>query len=254
MKDLLKFEFRKFGKHKSFYICLIIMTAMLLISGVTYKILADHASEIAEITGGESLPLNCADFILNFLSASSFSLISAVFVAITVCDDYESKIIKTVYARGYSRSGFYFAKLVYVLVAVSVMFIVECAAATVIGAAVFGLKGTEGKTALLLAVQYLACLSGAALYFALSVAIKKLGFSIAAGIFFPMIISLLLTLADSAIKTDKFKVADFWISSFTTSLSSAADAKRIIVCAVLSAVYAAAFIGAGFAFARKTEV
>lgn len=256
MKDLLRLEFRKLKTQKAFYICLAIMLAMILISGVTYKILAAHADAIAEITEGEQvLPLTGGDFMLGFLSASSFSLITSIFVSIVVCGDYESQVVKNIYARGYSRENFYFAKLIYVFTVTTVMFLSAFAVSAAFGIAFFGTDGIQGKSFLLIAMQYLACMAEVALYFALSSMLKKLGASIAVCIFAPMIVSLLLGLADTALKIKDFKVASVWISSFTSDLiNPAVGTGRIVACAVLSVVYIVLFIGAGFAVNRKTEV
>ena len=193
MRDLLKFEFRKLKRQKSFYICLIIMVAMMVISGITYKIMLDHADKIAEITEGqEILPKSGGAFMLGFLSASSFSMIAAVLVSILVCGDYESRIVKNIYARGYSRESFYFAKLVYVFTVITVMFVAAFAVSAAFGAAVFGTEGMEGRAFLLIAVQYIVALAEASLYFLLCSAIKKLGASVAVCIFAPLLFSLLL--------------------------------------------------------------
>ena len=55
MKPLLQLEFRKLKRQKSFYIIFAIMAVMLLIAGASYKILANYAKEIGEISG-ETLP------------------------------------------------------------------------------------------------------------------------------------------------------------------------------------------------------
>ena len=75
MNSLLKFEFRKLKRQKSFYITLIIMAAMLLITGITYKIILSmpEISEAAATTG-ETIPLNFSDFVLGFTSASMQSV------------------------------------------------------------------------------------------------------------------------------------------------------------------------------------
>lgn len=232
------------------------MLAMILISGITYKILAQHAEAIAEITeGGTSLPLSGSAFMLAFLSSSNFSLITAIFVAIAVCGDYDAQIVKNVYARGYSRGQCYFSKMIYTFTAATIMFAALFAASALIGAAVFGLDDVQGKTFLLVAMQYIVSMAEVALYFAISSSIRKLGGSIPVCIFAPMLISLLLELADTALKTDGFKVASVWFSSFEIDLTNIAiGTERIVVCAVLSVVYAAAFIVIGYAINRKTEI
>lgn len=256
MKDLIRFEFRKLRRQKSFYICLVVMLAMMLISGITYKIMSDHAAEIAEITEGQQLlPKSGGAFMLGFLSASSFAMISAILVSILVCGDYESQIVKNIYARGYSRENFYFAKLIYVFTVISVMFLAAFAVSALFGIAVFGDDGIDGRTFLLIAMQYIVCLAEVSLYFALCSAIKKLGASIAVCIFAPIVLSLLFELADTSLKINDFKVASVWMESFLSDLSSVSiSAERLIVCVALSVVYAAIFIFTGYRISKKTDL
>ena len=258
MRDLLRFEFRKLRTQKSFYICLAIMIAMILITGITYKVVLDYMPETAEAVeteGGETLPKTFSGFLLGFLSASNFSLIAAVFVSIVVCTDYEGQIIKNIYARGYSRENYYLSKLIYVFTVTTVMFLAAFTVSALFGAVFFGTSGIDGKCFLLIAIQYLASMAEVALYFAISSMIKKLGGAIAICIFAPMLVSLLLGLGDTALKLEDFKITNAWLSSFTSDLAnSTVGTGRIVACAVLSVVYAVLFIAAGFAFNRKTEV
>lgn len=258
MKDLLRLEFRKLRTQKSFYICLAIMLAMILITGITYKVVLEYMPETAnamETEGGETLPKTFSGFLLSFVSAGMFSMLTAIFVSIVVCDDYDNQIVKNIYSRGYSRENCYFAKLVYVLAVTTFMFLCALIFAAAIGGAFFGFNGVSGKMFILLGGQYVVCMSGVAFSFAIASAIKKLGATIAANIIIPMIVPLLLALADTVLKTDGFKIEELWVSSFLTSLTNIEEVTGRIVACVLGAVaYTAAFIAAGYAVNRKTEI
>ena len=258
MKDLLRLEFRKLRTQKSFYIILAIMFVLVVISALTTKLLENLAAEINEVgeaLGGESFNASGESVLLGFVSSSAFLTLTAIFVPIVVCDDYGNSIVKNIVSRGYTRTDFYFAKLIYLIVVTSVMFLVSSAVAAIFGALLFGIGGDTGKIALLIAVQYLACVASVTLYFAISSMIKKLGGAIAICIFAPMILSLVLSLIDSAVNFESFSIADYWLSSFTTSLSDiAVVTKRIIVCAVFSIVYACVFAAVGYAFTNRAEV
>ena len=70
-----------------------------------------------------------------------------------------------------------------------------------------------------------------------------------------MIVPLLLALADTVLKTDGFKIEELWISSFLTSLTNSEEVTgRIIACVLGAVAYTAAFIAAGYAANRKTEI
>ena len=256
MKDLLRLEFRKLKRSKSFYIILAIMAAMLLITGISYKILANYAAEIGEISGGETIiPQTFQAFLLTFASASNFSMLTAIFVSIIVCDDYDNHIVKNIFSRGYSRPNFYFAKLVYVFITTSIMFLCMVVLALAFGGAVFGFEGIEGRVFLLIGGQYVVCMAGVALCYFIAMAVKKLGGTIALNIIVPTFVPLLLGLADTALKIKNFKIADIWCDSFLKSLTdTGVGTGRLIACFIGSIIYIAVFIFAGYAVSRKTEV
>lgn len=255
MNNLLKFEFRKLKRQKSFYICLIIMAVMLFITGITYKVLMDHAAELAEITGESLIPTTFPMFLLSFASASMFSMISSIYVSIATCEDYESRIIKNIYGRGYSRTAHYFSKLIYIAVATTIMFLIVVALAVGVGGAFFGFEGLNGRVFTLVLGQYVVCMSGVALSFAIATLIKKLGGTIAANILVPMILPLLLELADTALESESFKFADLWIDSFLTSLTNTeVGTGRMTACILGAMAYGVVFIVAGYFANKKTEV
>ena len=257
MNSLLKLEFRKLRKQKSFYIILAIMVALIAISALVSKLLESLANEFEEIADAMSTDapsFTGTGILLGFVSSSMFTTLTAIFVAIVVCDDYESQIIKNIFARGYSRTDFFFAKMIYVIVTTSIMFIASVAAAAVFSAALFGISGDIGKIVILLSVQYLACLSMVLMFFGISTVIKKLGGTIAANIIAPILINLVLSLVNSLLNIENFSFTDIWLSSFTSSLSAlTVETSRIIVCAALSVGYAVAFSAVGYFFASRTE-
>lgn len=254
MKPLLQLEFRKLKRQKSFYIIFAIMAVMLLIAGASYKILANYAKEIGEISG-ETLPQTFQAFILSFVSASNFSMLTAIFVSIIVCDDYDNHIVKNIFSRGYSRTSFYFAKLVYVFITTSIMFFGMAVLALIFGGVLFGFEGLSERVILLIIGQYVVSMSGVALCFFIAMAVKKLGGTIALNIIVPMFVPLLLGLADTAFKLSEFKFTDVWSDSFLKSLSDInVGTGRLVACILGSLVYIAVFVFAGYAASKKTEV
>ena len=255
MKNLLRFEFRKLRRQKSFYISLIIMAAMILIAGISYMILLKYADTLEEMAGGKLLPKSSVAFLLTFVSTSMFSMLSAIFASITVCDDYESQIVKNIFARGYSRTDHYFAKLIYVFTTTTVMFLFALVVSAVAGVAFFGVEDITGRAVILLLGQYVVSMSGVAMSFAIAAAIKKLGAAIAANIVVPIVIPLILQLGDSILALKDFKIQSIWADSFLTSLTDiSVGTGRIVACILGSVAYVAVFVFAGYAASRKTEV
>ena len=254
MKSLLKFEFRKLGKQKSFYISLIIMTALIFITAISYKILLERVANVEEISG-QSIPKTSAAFVLAFVSASMFSMFSAIFTSITVCDDYDNQIVKNIFARGYPRTSYYFAKLIYVFAATTLMFLFALVVSVVAGVALFGFEDISGRLIVLILGQYVVSMSGVAMCLAIAAAIKKLGGVIAANIIIPIAIPLVLQLGDSVPVIDGFKITSVWTDSFLTSLTDInVSTGRIVACILGAVAYTVAFIAAGFAASRKAEV
>ena len=259
MKDLLKLEFRKLKRQKSFYIILAIMVALVVLYAAVTKLFEAFIPELNEMGEGfgETISATGVSILLGFTSSSSgnFALLTSIFVAIVVCDEYESKLIKNIFARGYSRADFYFAKFIYLIVTTSIMFLIAAATAGISGALFFGLNGDVWKIILLLDVQYLVCMANVAMFFALCVIIKKLGASIALCIFAPILVSLVLTIIDSAAEFENFNLAEYWLSSLNSNLSAiTAETKTIIICAVLAVVYAIIALTAGYFVIERTEV
>ena len=104
MKNLLKLEFRKLKTRKSFYICIAVMVGMFAISTFTINGLINPDFS-------EDLGLSGINSLIGALSSSSFTMISGIFVALFVCEDYTSQTVKNIYAKGYSRTKVYLSKL-----------------------------------------------------------------------------------------------------------------------------------------------
>ncbi|MBO4252271.1 MAG: ABC transporter permease [Clostridia bacterium] len=257
MKDLLRLEFRKLKRSKSFYIILAIMLAMTVISMITTKLFESFADELNEMGAefGESFSTAGENVLLGFLSASNFSLLTAIFVSIAVCDDYDNHIVKNIFSRGYSRSDFYFAKLVYLIVTTSIMFVAAATVSAILSEVLFGINGDAAKIAHIISTQYLASLASVSLFFAICTLIKKLGGSIAATIILPSVIALLLALVDEILGVESFSIAGYWVSSIAGSLSTiTVKTPDIILYAALSVVYFAVFTVVGYVFNERTEV
>ncbi len=96
MNNLMKFEFRKLFKQKSFYICTAVMLGMSFIGLLLNKALASNPDfNIVLPTASSAL--------LSAVSSSSFTMVCGIFIALFVCTDYDQQTIKNVYSRGFSR-------------------------------------------------------------------------------------------------------------------------------------------------------
>lgn len=248
MKNLLKLEFRKIKKQKSFYICILIMAGLLFLS-------VSNANELSK-TSDTDTATTAADIIINALNSSSFFLIGGIYIVLLVCDDYEQQTIKNIYARGYSRKQVYFSKLISSWAAVTIMFIIVMLCAFAFGQSYFS-TGHIGSPHFIgiIAAQYAACMANMCLCFLVSAVLRKNGSSIAAAIVAPMLVNMLLGFIDSHIKFKDLTTAKLWISSFLGELSNFnVSNERLMICLTASLIYIPLFTLMGIFFHKRIEI
>lgn len=237
MQNLLKFEWRKLRKSKSFYICMGIMAGLLFLSAFTYHTILQTASEFVGIT-----------FMQRALNESSFTLVIGVFIAIFVCEDYEQQIVKNIYARGYSPKKVYIAKMISVWIAVSIMFLFVEIFGFLFGTMYFG-TGEIDVTQIIgrIGIQYVIIMANTTLYYAMTSIIRKNGSSIAACMVVPMVVNMIFGIVDSLLRIEEISLTDFWISSFLSELTTLQlGSKRMLVCLLFSLLYIPLFLFVGF--------
>lgn len=250
MKKLLKLEFRKLRKQKSFYICMIVMVVLLFLSTMTSKALCNASAEFAAQYNGSGIAA-----MISAISNCSFLLIAGIFVALFVCDDYEQQIIKNIYSKGYSRSQVYGSKFISSMIAVTIMFIVVMCSAFLFGTIYFGLGESEGTNIFgILAVQYVNCMANISLYFAISCVLRKTGSSVAGIFVAPLLVNMILGLVDSFLNLEKVTLASIWVSSFISDLSVLTiEHNRFMVALFASFIYIPLFVAIGLYFHKKLE-
>ena len=250
MGTLMKFEMHKLKKQKSFYICTLIMVALLFLSAITTKALVNGSPEYAAQFKGSGI-----DSMIGALGNCSFLLIAGIFTALTVCEDYEQQTVKNIFSRGYSRRSVYTAKLMTVWIATSVMFLIAEVAALISGNLYFGIGETESLRFLtVLGVQYVVAMANVAMFFAISSVLRKNGSSIAATIVAPMLVNVVLSFADSLLKLRDVSLTNYWLSSFLGDLTLSVESGRMTVCLVASLIYIPVFVFAGIRINRKIEL
>lgn len=259
MSNLLKFNFRKLRMQKTFYIFMGVIIGMNLLTAVMIKVMismGSTASTAAQLKTYKNI--TAFDFGLSAIEGSSFITIMGIVIALAVCNDFEQRTVKTIFARGYSHTQFYFSKLWTMFAATTIAFIITVLSGYVIGFIFFGtgdVKFRFLKTLVILGGQYIAVLANAAFIFMLSFLFKRSGLSITIAIIAPIVMSLVLQLGEALIKSDDIKLANYWVTTCFTPLSSIdVTVGKIITCLVVSIAYAIAFVSAGAALSKKTEV
>ncbi len=250
MNNLLKFEFRKLFRQKSFYICTAVMLALSFVGLLLNKIFAENTDFNTAMPTAKSA-------LIFAISSSNFTMICGIFVALFVCADYDQQTIKNIYSRGFSRSSVYFAKYIASVIATVIMLAVTFLFTYVAGAAMFGGMAETAETGNyvgLISGQILYCIAYSAFAFVLSLVVKKVGISIALAILGPSLIGTVINLADAVLKIENFRIGSYWLDGFIGDLTSlSTDTARLTVCIILSLVYTAIFVVAGYLINRRQE-
>ena len=254
MGKLLKFELSKIKTRKSLYICSFIMIATLFLNVLTFwamEFVMDDFGGMEDMGElGAMLGFDMISMVLQAASNGSFTLLCGIVIALFVCSDFSQGTVKTVVARGFSRTRIYFAKLVAITVMSVLMYLAVVLFGWLFGMMFFGFEAPPDARWLgVLAVQFVSAIAFAAFAFFLSAVLRKTAVAIIVIIAMPVVIELILTLIDLFAETN---IGDYWISSVFTMLSQAGvEPRRIIIALAVSLVYVAAFVASGWALSRK---
>ena len=134
MAKLLHFEFHKLIRQKSFYICLAVAVAMLVVSTCTTYLINKDVMDTAE------MGIDAMNVMIGSASGGVLSMVIGVFIPLFACEDYVSGTIRNIVTRGYSRLGIFSAKLIAVMLATAVMTIACMAAGYLIGLDILRLR------------------------------------------------------------------------------------------------------------------
>lgn len=204
MGNMLKFECRRLFKKPSFYVCLGLCAAFIILNIVVMRIAFNEALRYYDSMSNFKERF-AEDFsphmlVLNNVGVSMMSTIMAIFMGIFVCEDRVKGTIKNIYARGYSRTDVFLAKFIVANITAILIFAAITLVAYISGLVMFATKPFEvtplkvNGVWLLVLGKLVAVLGVTALYFMLSELIGTTGFSIAANIFLPSIASAVLSI------------------------------------------------------------
>ncbi len=249
MGRLLHFEFHKLIRQKSFYICLAVAVAMLLATTYTSALISRDIAEPSE------MGIDGMDIMIGAVSGGTLVMVMGVFIPLFACEDYASGTIRNIITRGYTRLGIFCAKLITVLLATALMTAVCMASGYLIGT-IFGGSGTQpfdADTVKLLLCQFAVILAEAALFYAVSSVLQKTGGAIAICLVLPMVVTILLTLADTALAEKEIELSGYWLDRINASLGSFdvtdKDMKKALLAA--PAYFLAASAGSFLAISKR---
>ncbi|MCD8308214.1 MAG: ABC transporter permease [Clostridia bacterium] len=248
MVKLLKYETRKLFKAKSFYIFLAVLAAYLFLAILLQQ--AVYGAMDKNDLANTILP-TAASILQSALSSGLTTLILAIFTALFVCEDYADGTLKNICAKGFKRKTICCSKFIAVIIFALAACIVSWVCCYFFGSMFFESGTINGKVIVSLLAQLIVVLAYTAMYFAVSIVIRKTGGAIAGCIVAPMLVSLVLSIIDSLFNFENFSFTNYWLENL---FSSAASGEKIVTTIVLSIIYAAVFTAAGIFINRKQEV
>lgn len=253
MGSLIRFEFDKLFRTKSFYICTVIAAGILVMGAVINRMFTGaFLSAITESPYSAWYYAGCAP------EDSNLTMIMGIFIALFVCEDNAQNTLKNMISRGASRGKICTAKYLVSLCAAVMMylFVVLCGFAA--GAVLWKVGEPEANPRMIL-MQLLVFIGFHALYFAIAELIAKPGGAVTATILTPIIIIMVLVLCEALLQRlldDKaIELSAYWLSAFADTASfSNPEKKELVTAGVGSVIYAAVFYLLGQLFARRREV
>ncbi|MCR5112676.1 MAG: ABC transporter permease subunit [Acholeplasmatales bacterium] len=271
MGNLFKYEFRKIYSSKLFYICLGICVAFIVLNLGLIKLMNLVEPALTEMSEGQegaaevelafvSFNYSAIQSLLTGIGNASITLIGAVFITLYVSEDYRNGVIKNIYGKGYSRANVFIAKYVISLASLLVMSIVSMLLSYLLGFLFFGNEQAAPSNLIYnLLVQLLTVVTYHAVFFAVTMAISKIGIVMVINILGLSLITLVVSLAsaglDSVYDLGSFNINDYWFASFLTNLSNInVSTGDITIMLVANIIYTGASLAIGYVLTQRKDV
>lgn len=270
MSALLKFEFRKLRQARVLYICAGILVILILIFAGTNKLTELAVQSVTESYMEEpqgdlndsfsaSMGLlsnnNGATGFLNAMTNIYIIVVFAAFAAVFICGDYGNGTIKNILTKGYSRSEVFFAKYIVCLVVCFIYAAIAYLTGFLCGTLMWRIGDSwSPKFLLLVLIQLIAVAAFNAFFNFLAALFKRVGAVLALSIAIPIILPLILSIADLIIN-GKIAISDYWLSgAIGLAASPSASAGDMATSVICSFIYGVVFTIVGWILAKKREV
>lgn len=203
MNKLLRFEFRKLIKAKSFYVCSIIAAVM--------TVLSINLANALAAEGVGSFTFN--GLIKASLNNGMVMTLMAIFTAMFVSEDEQSGTLKNIYGRGYSRGNVFAAKYIAGLFAAIVFAFLSIGVTVAYGSSLASDGHITSAIVYNLLGQGFVMLGYYTLYFSISMLVGKGGSAIAGCVVGPALIGTVFSMADSFLKLDNIRLSNYWLEN-----------------------------------------
>ena len=246
MNKLVKFELRNLFKQKSFLICLLISTSLIIIGILASNFLNKMAEQAGETD--ILLGVNAFDSFMGYVAGGNLSLLLAISISIYFGAEASDGTIKNIIAKGYKRSEFFISKVI-CAVFMTLVFIITGLIFNYLMCMIMGIDLGSFDIYKFGCVS-LAVIAEAIMFSSLSFIIFKTGANIVANICIPMLFPLSLSLLDVLLKL-KIKLSDFWIeNTFGLFINSS----KFLFMIIVSICYIIIFSVLGITLTKRKEI
>ena len=246
MNKLVKFELRNLFKQKSFLICLIISSALIIIGILASNFLNKMAEQAGETD--ILLGVNAFDNFIGYVAGGNLGLLLAISISIYFGAEASDGTIKNIIAKGYNRSEFFISKVICVVI-MTLIFIITGLLLNYLMCMIMGIDLGIFDITKLGCVSF-AVIAEAVMFSSLSFIIFKTGANIVANICIPMLLPLALTLLDVLLKLD-VAISDFWIEN---TFRLYAISSKIPFMIIVSICYIIVFCILGITLTKRKEI
>lgn len=271
MRHLIKSDFYKLKKAKSFWICMIIAAALAVFSVLamdfSVKLMEQIPQQAAQDQAmleesGLNISTNGIPMTSEDLNASSMLLIQfagtttiliAIFVSLFVGGEFSHGTIKNLASKNYTRAQIYFSKLIVSIIAAIGMTVFYAIVATILGTALWGFGNVEHSFTVNLCkgipIELLLVSAFTALFVMFSMLIRQNGGALAANIFFLEFISLIVMIGEMIVNKifdTSITLSNYLIDTNMTQIATSEITGRLAarsICVGLGFFVAATIVG-----------
>ena len=221
MKSLIRSDFYKLRKAKSFWVCMILAVVLAVFSvlimdfsvKLMHKVPQQAAQEEAALEESglnistDGIPMSSADLnassMLLMQFAGTTTILISIFVSLFVGGEFSHGTIKNLASKNYTRTQIYLSKIIVSVIAAIVMTLLYAIVATGLGTALWGFGKVDSSFAANackgIAIEFLLVSAFTAVFVMFSMLIRQNGGAIAANIFFLEFISLIVMFGEMII-------------------------------------------------------
>ena len=246
MKKLIKFELRNLFKQKSFLICLLISSSLIIIGILASNFLNEMAKKAEE--SDVLLGVTAFDSFMGYVVGGNLGLLLAITISIYFGAEASDGTIKNIISKGYTRGEFFVSKVIGVVL-MTLVFIITGLIFNYLMCLIMSIDLGTFDLAKFGCVS-LCVIAEAVMFSSLSFIIFKTGANIVANICIPMLFPLALTLMDVLLKWD-VAISNFWIEN-TFRLFT--DSSKFLFMVIVSICYIVVFSVLGITLTKRKEI